>query len=77
MPFTGNNRLRGEFDSVDLIAGLLITICIPVLTAFFLRFAGIETKGLPPGHQRGANKEVTAKPDAELIAIQLEYFEKI
>ena len=42
-----------------------------------MRSAGVETKGLPPGHRKAANKEVVAKPDAELIAIQLEYFEKI
>ena len=77
MTFTGNKRLRGEFDSVDLIAGILIALAIPFLAFFLMRSFGVKTKGLPPGYQKAANKAVVAKPDAELIAIQLEYFEKI
>ena len=77
MTFTGNERLRGEFDSVDLIAGILITLAIPFLAFFLMRSAGVETKGPSPRERKAASKEVVAKPDAELIAIQLEYFEKI
>ena len=77
MSFTGNERLRGEFDSVDLIAGILIALTIPFLAFFLMRSAGVETKGPSPRERKAASKEVVAKPDAELIAIQLEYFEKI
>ena len=77
MTFTGNERLRGEFDSVDLIAGILIALTIPFLAFFLMRSAGVETKGPSPRERKAASKEVVAKPDAELIAIQLEYFEKI
>ena len=77
MTFTGNERLRGEFDSVDLIAGLLIALVIPFLVFFLMRSAGVETKGPSVREQKAISNEVVAKPDAELIAIQLEYFEKI
>ena len=77
MKLTGNKRIRGEFDSVDLIAGLLIALCIPTLTYFVLRNTGVAKKSDPPGYLKEANKTVLAKPDSELVAIQLEYFEKV
>lgn len=77
MSFSGNKRLRGEFDPVDLIAGLLITLCIPTLTFFVLRNTGVETKGDPARYQKDANKDVVVKTDAELVALKIEHFSKI
>ena len=58
MTFTGNERLRGEFDSVDLIAGILITLAIPFLAFFLMSLAGVETKGPSPKERKAASKEV-------------------
>jgi|TARA_B100000809_G_scaffold110298_1_gene108825 hypothetical protein len=74
MKLTGNNRIRGEFDSVDLIAGILIALCIPTLTYFVLRNTGVAKKSDPQGYLKKAG---LARPDSELVAIQLEYFEKV
>ena len=66
MKLTGNKRIRGEFDSVDLIAGLLIALCIPTLTYFVLKNTGVAKKSDPQGYLKKASKTVLAKPDSEL-----------
>ena len=77
MKLTGNKRIRGEFDAVDLIAGILIALCIPTLTYFVLKNTGAAQKSDPQGYQKRDGKTGLAKPDAELVAIQIEYFEKV
>ena len=77
MKLTGNKRIRGEFDAVDLIAGILIALCIPTLTYFVLKNTGVAQKSEPQGYQKKDGKTGLAKPDAELVGIQLEYFEKV
>ena len=77
MKLTGNKRIRGEFDAVDLIAGILIALCIPTLTYFVLKNTGVAQKSDPQGYQKKDGKTGLAKPDSELVAIQLEYFEKV
>lgn len=77
MKLTGNNRIRGEFDAVDLVAGIMIAICIPVLTYFIGRNTGMFKTPDPPGYRKFESKKNLAKPDAELVSIQLEYFEKV
>ena len=62
MKLTGNKRIRGEFDSVDLIAGLLIALCIPTLTYFVLKNTGVAKKSDPQGYLKKASKTVLASP---------------
>lgn len=77
MTISANKRIRGEFDAVDLIAGILIALCIPTLTYFVLKNTGVAQKSDPQGYQKKDGKTGLAKPDSELVAIQLEYFEKV
>ena len=77
MKLTGNKRIGGEFDAVDLIAGILIAMCIQTLTYFVLKNTGADQKSDPQGYQKKDGKTGLAKPDAELVAIQIEYFEKV
>ena len=72
MTISANKRIRGEFDAVDLIAGILIALCIPTLTYFVLKNTGAAQKSDPQGYQKKDGKTGLAKPDSELVAIQLE-----
>ena len=77
MKITGRRRLRGEFDPVDLVAGLIIAVAIPLLAAFmFSSFGGAE-KAPSVRQLEEDSKNVRPRPDGEYIQLKLDYVGKV
>ena len=77
MKNTGHQRLRGEFDPVDLVAGIIIAVAIPLLAAFMFASFGGSTDAPSVRQQAEDSKNVRARPDGEYIQLKLDYVGKI
>ena len=77
MKITGHQRLRGEFDPVDLVAGIIIAVAIPLLAAFMFASFGGSTDAPSVRQQAEDSKNVRARPDGEYIQLKLDYVGKI
>lgn len=72
-----NRRLRGEFDPVDLVAGLIIAAAIPLFASFIWSSFGGGEDGPTERQLHEDSKNIRARPDSEYIQLQMEYVAKI
>jgi len=77
MKITGQRRLRGEFDPVDLIAGIIIAVAIPLLAKFMFASFGDAPEAPSVRQLEEDSKNVRPRPDGEYIQLKLDYVGKI
>ena len=77
MKITNQRRLRGEFDPVDLVAGIIIAIAIPLLAKFMFSSFGGATDAPSVRQLEEDSKNVRARPDGEYIQLKLDYVGKV
>ena len=77
MKITGRRRLRGEFDPVDLVAGIVIAIAIPFLAKFMFSSFGGAAEAPSVRQLQEDSKNVRPRPDGEYIQLKLDYVGKV
>ena len=77
MKIPENRRLRGEFDPVDLVAGIIIAAGIPLLAFFIFANFGEAVQAPTPKQMAEDSKKIRARADAEYIQLKMEYVKKI
>ncbi|MEE3182234.1 MAG: hypothetical protein VX288_10040 [Planctomycetota bacterium] len=77
MKIRGQERLRGDVDPVDLIAGIIIAVAIPLLATFMFSSFGGSAEAPSVRQLAEDSKNVRARPDGEYIQLKLDYVGKI